>query len=135
MRKPHLIFTIFLAAVAVNALAGGQGAIKVPFDPDVGWAIINTAASGKIIATAHLNEGLPNEDFSVSVRVRYEDGSTEVYSDIAILSTNEEGKGNVQVQVEVNPPSGSQTIRRFALRIRRAPDPLYLAVVWDIPLK
>ena len=135
MRKSHLILTLFLVAMTANALAGGQGATKVPFDPDVGWAIINTAASGKIIASAHLNDGLPNEVFSVSVRVRFEDGSTEVFADIATLSTNGEGKGNVQVQVEVNPPPGSQTIRRFALRVRRAPEPLYLAVAWDIPLK
>lgn len=135
MSKPNLIMTFFLVAMAANALAGGQGAIKVPFDPDVGWAVINTAASGKIIASAHLNNGLPNEEFLVSVRVRYEDGSTDVFADIATLSTNGQGKGNVQIQVDVNPPPGSQTIRRFALRVRRAPNPLYLAVAWDIPLK
>lgn len=135
MSKPNLIMTFFLVAMAANALAGGQGAIKVPFDPDVGWAVINTAASGKVIASAHLNNGLPNEEFLVSVRVRYEDGSTDVFADIATLSTNGQGKGNVQIQVEVNPPPGSQTIRRFALRVRRAPDPLYLAVAWDLPLK
>jgi len=135
MSKPNLIMTFFLVAMTANALAGGQGAIKVPFDPDVGWAVINTVASGKVIASAHLNNGLPNEEFLVSVRVRYEDGSTDVFTDIATLSTNGQGKGNVQIQVEVNPPPGSQTIRRFALRVRRAPDPLYLAVAWDLPLK
>jgi hypothetical protein len=135
MRKLHFFLAIFLVAITSNALAGGQGSIKIPFDPEVGWVIINTTASGKIMATAHLHEGLPNEEFSVSVRVRYEDGSTDVHQDIAVLSTNEKGKGNVQVQVEINPPPGSQTIRRFAFRARRAPQPLYLAVAWDIPLK
>ena len=135
MKKSPLIMTLLFVALTTNALAGGQGAIKVPFDPDVGWVILNTTASGKINASAHLENGLPNEEFSVSARVRYEDGSTDVFADIATLSTNGQGKGNVQIQVEVNPPPGSQTIRRFALRVRRAPDPLYLAVAWDIPLK
>ena len=135
MKKLHLMLTMFLLVTTSYALAGGQGSVKVPFDPDVGWVIINTTSSSKIIASAHLDDGLPNEEFSVTVRVRYEDGSTDVHSDIAVLSTNEMGKGNVQVQVEINPPPGSETIRRLAFRVRRAPDPLYLAVAWDIPLK
>jgi len=135
MKKSPLIVTLLFVALTTSALAGGQGAIKVPFDPAVGWVILNTTASGKINASAHVEDGLPNEEFSVSVRVRHEDGSTELFTDIAILSTNGQGKGNVQVQVDINPPAGSQTIRRVAFRVRREPDPLYLAVAWDILLK
>jgi hypothetical protein len=135
MKISQLIITLLFVTLTASALAGGQGAIKVPFDPDVGWVILNTTASGKINASAHLEDGLPNEDFSVSVRVRYGDGSTEIFPDIATLSTNGQGKGNVQVQVDINPPAGTQSIRRVAVRARRTPDPLYLAVAWDIPLK
>ena len=135
MKKSPLIVTLLFVALTTSALAGGQGAIKVPFDPAVGWVILNTTASGKINASAHIEDGLPNEEFSVSVRVRHEDGSTELFTDIATLSTNGQGKGNVQVQVDINPPAGSNTLRRVAIRVRRAPEPLYVAVAWDIPLK
>ena len=135
MKKPLVIITLLLMSLAANALAEGKGAIKVPFDPDVGWVILNTTASGKIIASAHLENGLPNEEYSVSVRVRYEDQSTDVLADIATLSTNGQGRGNVQVQVDIHPAAGSNTLRRVAIRVRRAPNPLYLAVAWDIPLK
>ena len=135
MKKSPLIVTLLFVALTTSALAGGQGAIKVPFDPAVGWVIFNTTASGKINASAYVEDGLPNEEFSVSVRVRHEDGSTELFTDIATLSTNGQGKGNVQVQVDIHPPAGSQTIRRVAFRVRREPDPLYLAVAWDILLK
>ena len=121
--------------MATHALAEGQGAVKVEFDPNVGWVIFNTTASGKLIASAHLDDGLPDEEFSVSVRVRYEDQSTDIFADIATLSTNGQGKGNVQVQVDINPPAGTSTLRRVAFRVRRAPNPLYVAVAWDIPLK
>ena len=135
MKKSLILTTFFLVSLAAIALAQGQGAVKVEFDPEVGWANINTTASGKLIASAHLNNGLPDEAFSVSVRVRYEDQSTDVFTDIATLTTNGQGKGNVQVQVDITPPAGSQTLRRVAVRVRRTPDPLYLAVAWDIPLK
>jgi len=109
--------------------------VKIPFDPDVGWVIFNTTGDGRIIATAHLDNGLPNEEFSVSVRIRYEDGTTDIYTDIATLTTNGQGKGHVQLQFDLDPPEGSTTLRRLAFRVRRAPDPLYLAVAWDVPLK
>ena len=92
MKKSPLIVTLLFVALTTNALAGGQGAIKVPFDPAVGWVILNTTASGKINASAHVEDGLPNEEFSVSVRVRHEDGSTEIFADIATLSTNGQGR-------------------------------------------
>lgn len=135
MKKPLAITTLLLLFLATSALAEGKGSVKAPFDPDVGWAVINTAASGKLLASAHLDNGLPDEEYSVSVRVRYEDGSTDVFAEIATLSTNGQGKGNVQVQVNLNPPAGSQTLRRVAVRVRKAPDLLYVAVAWDIPLK
>jgi hypothetical protein len=135
MKKTPIIAMVFLLFVATLALADGKGSVKAPFDPDVGWVILNTAASGKLIVSAHLDSGLPEEEYSVSVRVRYEDGNTDIYSDLATLTTNGQGKGNVQVQVEVHPPAGSQTLRRVAVRVRKAPDPLYVAVAWDIPLK
>ncbi len=135
MKKSLVITTLLLASLAANALAGGKGAVRVEFDPDVGWVILNTTADGKIVASAHLDNGLPSEEYTVSVRVRYEDQSTDVFENIATLSTNGQGKGNVQVQVDINPPAGTNTLRRVAIRVRRAPNPLYLAVAWDIPLK
>ncbi len=135
MKKSLVITTLLLVFLAANALAEGKGSVKVEFDPDVGWVILNTTASGKLIASAHLDNGLPNEEFTVSVRVRYEDQSTDVFADIATLSTNMQGKGNVQVQVDIHPPAGSNTLRRVAIRVRRSPNPLYLAAAWDIPLK
>jgi hypothetical protein len=135
MKTALVIATVLFVSLATSALAEGKGAVKIPFDPDVGWVILNTTADGKLIASAHLDNGLPNEQFSVSVRVRYEDQSTDVFEDIATLSTNGQGKGNVQVQVDVNPPAGTSTLRRVAIRVRKAPDPLYLAVAWDLPLK
>ena len=135
MKKSLLISTLILVALAANAHAEGKGAVKVQFDPDVGWVNLNTTANGTIIASAHLDSGLPNDEYSVSVRVRYEDQSTEVFADIATLYTNGQGKGNVQVQVDINPPAGSSTLRRVAIRVRKSPDPLYVAVAWDIPLK
>ena len=135
MKKSLVITTLLLVSLAANALAEGKGAVRAEFDPDVGWVNLNTTANGKVIATAHLDNGLPNEEYAVSVRVRYEDQSTEIFPDIATLSTNGQGKGNVQVQVDINPPAGTTTLRRVAIRVRRTPNPLYLAVVWDLPLK
>ena len=135
MKKPLVLAMLLLLFLSTHALAEGKGSIKVPFDPDVGWVVLNTAASGKLIASAHLDNGLPDEEYSMTLRVRYEDGTTDIFSDIATLSTNGQGKGNVQAQVDVNPPAGSQTLRRVAVRVRKAPDPLYVAVAWDIPLK
>ncbi len=135
MRKSLVITVMLFVALAANAHAEGKGAVKVDFDPNVGWVNLNTTANGQIIATAHLDNGLANEEYSVSVRVRYEDQTTEVFADIATLSTNGQGKGNVQVQVDINPPAGSKTLRRVAIRVRKAPDPLYVAVAWDVPLK
>jgi len=126
---------MLLVTLAASALAQGEGSVKIEFDPDVGWVVLNTTADGKLVASAHLDNGLPDEEFSVSVRVRYEDQSTDVFADIATLLTNGQGKGNVQVQVPINPPAGSTTLRRVAFRVRRAPDPLYLAIAWDMPLK
>ena len=135
MKKLMVIMVLLVVAMAAQALAGGKGSVKVPFDPDVGWAVINTDGSGKLIAVAHVQNGLPNEDFLVSVRVRYEDGNTEIFADIATLTTNGQGKGNVQVHVDINPAAGDSTLRRVAVRVRRAPQPLYVAIAWDIPLK
>ena len=135
MRKTLAFATLLCAMLAAGALAQGAGAVKIPFDPDVGWVVFNTTADGRIIATAHLDNGLPNEEFSVSVRVRYEDQTTDIHQDVATLTTNGQGKGNVQVQIDLNPPEGSTALRRLAFRVRRAPDPLYLAVAWDVPLK
>ncbi|MEN8008216.1 MAG: hypothetical protein ABFS42_14440 [Candidatus Krumholzibacteriota bacterium] len=135
MKKSLAITVLILLSLVANAHAQGKGAVKAHLDPDVGWVILNTTASGKFIATVHLDNGLPNEEFTVSVRVRYSNQSTEVFPDIATLSTNGQGKGNVQVQVDLTPPPRARILRRVAIRVRRAPDPLYLAIVWDIPLK
>ena len=135
MKKTLAIVTLLCAAQAAGALAQGAGAVKIPFDPDVGWVVFNTTGDGRLIATAHLDDGLPNEEYSISVRVRYEDQSTDIFQDVATLTTNGQGKGNVQVQIDVEPPEGSTTLRRLAFRVRRAPNPLYVAVAWDVPLK
>jgi hypothetical protein len=135
MKRALVIAAVLFVVLATSAFAQGKGAVKIPFDPDVGWVIINTTGDGRLIADAHLDSGLPNEEFSVSVRVRYEDGNTDVFADIATLTTNGQGKGNVQVQVDINPAAGANTLRRVAVRVRKAPDPLYLAVAWDLPLK
>jgi hypothetical protein len=135
MKKSFVFATLLSVSLVVDAWAAGMGAVQIPFDPDVGWTNLITTASGRLIVLAHLDAGLPNEDFSVSVRVRYEDATVDVFQDIAVLSTNEQGKGNVFVLVNPNPPQGSTTLRRVAVRVRRAPNPLYLAVAWDLPLK
>lgn len=135
MKKCLVTVMLIVATMVVSSQAENMGAVRVDFDPEVGWVTLNTTASGRLIATAHVHDGLPDEEFSVSVRVRYEDQSTDVFADIATLTTNGQGKGNVQVQVDVNPPEGSTTLRRVAVRVRRSPDPLYLAVAWDLPLK
>ena len=133
--KRYLVTAVLISAITVAGAHAGQGSVRADFDPDVGWVNLNTTASGRLIVTAHIQGGLPNEEFSVGVRVRYEDQTTDIFADIATLTTNGQGNGNVQVQVDVNPPAGSTTLRRVAVRVRRAPDPLYLAVAWDLPLK
>ncbi len=135
MKKLLVPATLIIVSLAASALAGGNGAVKVPFDPDVGWVNLNTTASGKLNVTAHVADGLPNEEYTVSVRVRYEDQSTDIFADIATLTTNRQGKGNVHVQVDIFPPFGSETLRRVAVRVRRVPNPLYVAIAWDLPLK
>ena len=139
MKKSLVLATLLMAAFAFAASvsAEGEGAVKVEFDPNVGWVILNTTASGTLNATAHLDNGVPNEDFMISVRIRHEDGRVDQLVNIATLSTNGEGQGNVKVQVDIDPPAGANTLRRVAFRVRR-PDPpsiLYLAIAWDVPLK
>jgi hypothetical protein len=69
--------------------------------------------------------------------VRYEDGTVVPYTDIATLYTNEQGKGNIEVAVNIDPPQNSGTVRRVAVRLRRPgpPNVVYIAVAWDVPLK
>lgn len=139
MKKSLVVATLFIAAVVliVSVSVGSKGAVKVEFEPNVGWVILNTTASGKLNATVHLDDGIPNEDFMINVRIRYEDGSVEELVNIATLSTNGEGKGNLRVQVNITPPADSNILRRVAFRARRPgpPNVLYLAVAWDVPLK
>jgi len=126
-----------IVAPMVERIAGGKGAFKEDFDPDRGWANINTTASGNLLVTAHLQGARPDSDFFVNVRVRYEDGSTDQHINIATLTTNSQGNGNAHVQVDVDPTADDATLRRVAVRIRRTTPPnlLYLAVAWDVPLK
>jgi ABC-type sugar transport system substrate-binding protein len=134
--KKSLVFTLlFLVSLATYALAQGQGAVRAEFDPNVGWVNLNTTADGKLIVTAHLEDGAPDLEYSVTLRVRYEDGTTDILEDVATLTTNGQGKGNANVQVDINPPAGSTTLRRVAVRVTQLPDPVYVAVAWDIPLK
>lgn len=135
MKKHTLITVVILAALVGQAVAGGQGAAKIPFEPDVGWVVLNTTGDGRLLATVHLEDALPDEEFGVTVRVRYEDQSTEVFEDVAVVRTNGQGQGNTKVQVGIIPPAGSTTLRRVAIRVRRAPNPVYVAVGWDLPLK
>lgn len=135
MKKHIVIAGMIVTALLGQAFAGGQGSAKVPFDPDVGWAVLNTTGDGRLLATVHLEDARPDAEFSINVRVRYEDQSTEVFEEVAFLHTNGQGKGNAQVQVTVNPPEGSTTLRRVAVRVRRTPNPTYVAVGWDLPLK
>ena len=139
MKRSLLLATLLIvaSAVVVSVSAGGKGATKVPFDPNVGWAIVNTNDSNKLKVTAHLESGLPNEAFDVTLRVRYEDGTVVPYTDIATLYTNGQGKGNIEVIVNLDPPSNSGTVRRVAVRLRRPgpPNVVYIALAWDVPLK
>ena len=139
MKRSFVVATLLIAtlAFAASAFEEGEGAVKVEFDPNVGWVILNTTASGTLNATAHVSNGLPNEEFLVNVRVRYEDDTVAEFVQIATLTTNAEGNGNVHVQVDINPPADSNTLRRVAFRVRRPgpPSVLYVAVAWDIPLK
>jgi hypothetical protein len=137
MKTSIALAYLLILLFAVCGHAQGNGAVKINFDPDVGWAVINTTASGKLNATVHLDNGRPNVDFSISVRVRYEDNSVEAFTNIATLSTNGQGKGNVQVKVDLNPSAGDTTLRRVAIRVRRPgpPNILYTVVAWDLPLK
>lgn len=134
--KKHIVIAAWIVAILVGqAFAGGQGAAKIPFDPDVGWAVMNTTGDGRLLATVHLDSARPDAEFTINVRVRYEDNSVEVFEEVATLSTNGQGKGNAQVRVDVHPPAGSTTLRRVAVRVRRTPNPTYVAVGWDLPLK
>jgi hypothetical protein len=134
--KKHIVITGMILAVLVSqTFAGGQGSAKIPFDPDVGWVVLNTTGDGRLLATVHLEDARPDAEFGITVRVRYEDQSTEVFEEVAFLTTNGQGKGNAQVEVAVNPSDGSTTLRRVAIRVRRAPNPVYVAVGWDLPLK
>jgi len=135
MKKHIVITSLILAALVSQTFAGGQGSAKIPFDSDVGWVVLNTTGDGRLLATVHLDDARPDAEFSITVRVRYEDQSTEVFEDVAVLRTNGQGKGNAQAQVAVNPPDGSTTLRRVAIRVRRDPNPIYVAVGWDLPLK
>jgi len=139
MKMSVVLATVLIGVLAfvVSASAQTQGAVKIEFDPNVGWVILNTTASNTLNATAHLNNGIPNEVFLVNVRIRYEDGSVNEFVNVATLSTNAQGKGNVELRVNIDPPAGSNTIRRVAFRARRPgpPNILYVAVAWDIPLK
>jgi hypothetical protein len=139
MKRSLAFGTMILLVFAVGGFAEGQGigAVRGAFDPDVGWAIVNTTASGRLNITAHLDNGRPNQEFGVSVRVRYEDGTVTPYKDIGVLSANDEGKGNFHGHLDIDPPAGSTTLRRVAVRVRRPGPPqiLYIAVIWDIPLK
>ena len=122
---------------AMNAIDGGNGAIKERFDPDRGFVNINTTASGKLMGTIHLQGARPDSEFFVNVRVRYEDGTSDAFINIATLTTNSEGNGNAHVVVLPSPPGDDATLRRVAVRVRRTTPPnlLYLAVAWDVPLK
>ena len=128
---------IIASAVVVSVSAGGKSTVKVPFDPNVGWAIVNTNDSNELKVRAHLESGLPNEAFDVTLRVRYEDGTVVPYTDIATLYTNGQGKGNIEVIVNLDPPPNSGTVRRVAVRLRRPgpPNVVYIALAWDVPLK
>lgn len=138
-----MIKSIVLALLS-GALVSGtgigaerDGAVRAQFDPDVGWVVLNTTPTGKLIATAHLDHGLPNEEFMINIRVRYEDGMVDENVGVATLYTNAEGKGTVAVEADIHPPAGSSTLRRVAFRARRPgpPNILYVAVAWDVPLK
>ena len=136
----QLLILATMLAIALASVVGvfaGDGAVKTEFDPNVGWVILNTTASGKLNATAHLDNAAPNEEFTVSVRIRYEDGTVVPFADIGTLSTNGQGKGNAQVQMDIDPSAGSKTLRRVAFRVRQTGPSgfLYLAVAWDVPLK
>ena len=139
MKKAWVLTTILIVTLAfvVNVSAERKGTVKVDFDPNVGWTNLNTTASGRLNATAHLYNGAPNQDFMVNVRIRYEDGTVAQFTNIATLSTNGGGIGNVQVQVDIDPPTGSNTLRRVAVRLRTPSPPiaLYVATAWDLPLK
>ena len=139
MKRSLLLATLLIvaSAVVVSVSAGGKGAVKVPFDPHVGWAIVNTNDSNELKVTAHLGSGLPNEAFDVTLRVRYEDGTVVSYTDIATLYTNGQGAGNIEVIVNFDPQPNSGTVRRVAVRLRRPgpPNVVYIALAWDVPLK
>lgn len=134
--KRTITFTLILAVgLAMAALAGGNGAVTVPFDTNVGTVTINTTGSGRVIATGHLDNGRPNAEYSISLRIRYENGSNDPYPDIATFTTNGQGKGNFNVQVDTAPRPGDTTLRRVAVRVRNAPNDADIAVAWDVPLK
>jgi hypothetical protein len=139
MKRSLLLATLLIvaSAVVVSVSAGGKGAVKVPFDPNVGWAIVNTNDSNGLKVTAHLESGLPNEAFGVTLRVRYEDGTVVSHTDIATLYTNGQGAGNIEVTVNLDPQPNSGTVRRVAVRLRRPgpPNIVYVALAWDVPLK
>ena len=140
MKKLTTVVVAVLATtlvLATGALAAGQGTVKVDFEPNVGWVNLNTTGSGKLNCTAHLESALPDEIFSVSIRVRYEDGTIIPWVAVATLRTNGLGIGNVHVPINIDPPPDSGALRRIAFRVRKTgPGGVtYIAVAWDIPLK
>lgn len=135
MKRQIVLSMLLMGALASFALAGGNGAVKVPFDTNVGSVNINTTGSGMVIATGHLDNGQPNAEYSVSIRIRYEGGSNDTNADIATFNTNGQGKGNFNVQVPINPAAGDVTLRRVAVRVRNEPNDADIAVAWDVLLK
>lgn len=113
---------LVVGSVAPVAAKGGKGALKMdlvrtnPTDgKDVGWAIVNTTADGKLIVEVHLDDGEPSITFD-QIRV-FVTGETPATCEIFynVLVTNAQGKGNAHVVRDI---SGLDL-----------PDPLPVAVV------
>ena len=117
-----LVLLLGLAATPVMAAKGQSlGAVKLPlferepgYDPDepgtgdqVGWAIANTNADGKLIVETHLDNGATSMTFFVFVKIN----GTWLQADVGQLTTNRQGKGNAHAELNIaDYPSSTGTI-------------------------
>ncbi len=82
---------------------GGGGEVPPVELETVGWAIANTTGAGELIILVNLTDGQPDAEYDVFVDVNGL-GNPE---DVALLSTNDEGRGTVHLTLDLSnyPPT------------------------------
>lgn len=81
--------------IALSERLPGDDYYEAGSGGEVGWAIINTTADGRLIVQIHLDKGAASEVFDVYVRIN---GTAE---EVGTLSTNRQGKGNSSFTLDI----------------------------------